>query len=387
MRRSGLLLIAISISISFLTLFASTPASTVQFVFTSDSHFGLTKKTFRGTENVSAADVNASLVAAINALPSTALPNDGGIGGGSAVGPIDFVANAGDIANRAETTDAGQIQPASASWSQFQRIYVDGIHVRDRSGRAAPVFAVPGNHDVSNAVGFHRPMVPATDPSAMVGLYNLMMRPGTPLTVSTFSYPRDRVQTSRDIGGLHFLFVTVWPDSAARSWMQSDLAAVSASTPVIVVTHDQPDAEGKHFTNPVGRHDINAEDKFENLLVDDLADGPTIEAPSIKEQSAFESFLDAHPNIAAYFHGNSNWNQFYDWTGPNQTAALHVFRVDSPMKGDFSAADETKLSFQLATVDVTTGRMTVRECLWNAHRAPGEIVWGASTTVALNLRR
>jgi hypothetical protein len=57
------------------------------------------------------------------------------------------------------------------------------------------------------------------------------------------------------------------------------------------------------------------------------------------------------------------------------------------MKGDFSAADETKLSLQLATVNVTTGRMTVRECLWNAHRAPGEIVWGASTTVALNLRR
>ena len=161
---------------------ATTPSTTVQFVFTSDSHFGLTRKAFRGAENVNASVVNAALVAAINALPAAMIPKDGGIGGNASVGPIDFVANAGDLANRAETTDGGQIQPASASWAEFRRIYLEGVHVRSRDGELAPVFAVPGNHDVSNAVGFHRPMVPATDPSSMVGLYNLMMRPQAALT-------------------------------------------------------------------------------------------------------------------------------------------------------------------------------------------------------------
>ena len=367
---------------------SAVPTGIVQFVFTSDSHFGLTRKAFRGKKDVDAAIVNEALVATINALPSAAIPKDGGIGGGASVGPIDFVANAGDIANRSETTDTEQIQPASVSWTEFQRVYLQGVRLQNHDGQRSPVFVVPGNHDVSNAIGFHRPMVPAVDPSSLIGIYNLMMRPSVPLTSSTFTYPRDRVQTTRDIGGVHFIFLTVWPDSSERAWITRDLASVPASMPVMLVTHDQPDADGKHFTNPTGLHDINATDKFENLLVDALDDGPTIEAPSVREQAGLERFLADHPNVTAYFHGNSNWNQFYDWTGPDQSLALHVFRVDSPMKGNFSANDETVLSFQLATVDMSSRRMTVREVLWNAHRgATGtEITWGASTTVALSPR-
>ena len=360
----------------------------LQFVFTSDSHFGLTRQSFRGRENVDAAIVNEALVASINALPALRLPKDGGIGGGGIVGPIDFVANGGDIANREETTADGQIQPAAVSWSEFQRIYLEGVHVSDHGGRPAPVYVIPGNHDVSNAIGFHRPMAPATDATAFVGIYNLMMRPSVALTPATFSYPRDRVQTTRDIAGVHFMFQTMWPDSSERGWMNRDLATVPATTPVIVFTHDQPDAEAKHFTNPVGQHDINPTDKFENLLVDRFEDGTTTSGVSTVEQSAFEAFLIAHPNVTAYFHGNSNWNQFYDWTGPDNSAALHAFRVDSPMKGDVTATDETRLSFQLATIDTASRRMTVREVLWNSHRgATGtEIAWGASTTVALSPR-
>ena len=50
-----------------------------------------------------------------------------------------------------------------------------------------------------------------------------------------------------------------------------------------------------------------------------------------------------------------------------------------------AADDETRLAFELATVDTTAHRMTVRECLWNAE--PGNpaapIVWGAMRTVSL----
>src|SRR5579883_1406830 len=76
-------------------------SSQVQFVFTSDSHYGLTRS-FRGEENVSAHIVNAALVSQINKLPSAGFPADGGLRSAQPVGPIDFVVDGGDIANRAE---------------------------------------------------------------------------------------------------------------------------------------------------------------------------------------------------------------------------------------------------------------------------------------------
>ena len=92
-----------------------------------------------------------------------------------------------------------------------------------------------------------------------------------------------------------------------------------------------------------------------------------------------------HRNITAYFHGNSNWNEFYDWTGPSHALTLHTFRVDSPMKGAVSGDDETRLSFQVADIEPSTRMLTVRECLWNADPShpTAPLAWGGSTTVAL----
>src|SRR5262249_46395828 len=152
----------------------------------------------------------------------------------------------------------------------------------------------------------------------------------------TFDYDRDRVLYARDVGGVHFVFLQVWPDSLGRAWMERDLARVPSTTPVAIVVHDQPESQAKHFINPNGTHDINAVDQFENLLSDSFADGPTADSPTTIEQAALEAFLEKHPNVTAYFHGNSNWNEIYDWKGPHGRAALHTFRVDSPMKGRYS---------------------------------------------------
>jgi hypothetical protein len=179
------------------------------------------------------------------------------------------------------------------------------------------------------------------------------------------------VLTSRDVEGIHFVFLTVWPDARGRAWLARNLDAVSASTPVVVFAHDQPDAQSKHFTNPNGTHDINAVDRFENLLSD------TFTESRIEE---WESFIGTHPNITAYFHGNSNWNEFYDWSGPRHTVTLHTFRVDSPMKRKDSERDESKLSFHVATIDTRTKMMTVRERLWNSG------TWGESITVNVSPR-
>lgn len=92
--------------------------------------------------------------------------------------------------------------------------------------------------------------------------------------------------------------------------------------PAFIFTHDPPEADAKHFTNPDGKHDINPVDRFQNL-----------------------------------------------------------FRVDSPMKGFDSSSDETLMSFIVVSIEPENMRLTARECLWNADRAPG-IKWGATATIA-----
>ena len=46
--------------------------------YTSDQHYGITRKAFRGLDKVSSRDVNAAMVQAINTLPGISLPADGG---------------------------------------------------------------------------------------------------------------------------------------------------------------------------------------------------------------------------------------------------------------------------------------------------------------------
>jgi len=388
MRKSvPLFLILISIA-----AFLPAQSIQVQFIFTADSHYGLARSTFRGGSNVDAHVGNSAMIAKINRMSEFSFPADGGLRSGQPVGAIDFVVDGGDIANRAETTDEFTIQSASASWSQFHLDYFDGLKLLDSSGRRISVYAVPGNHDASNAIGSYKRMMPPTDATSMVQMYNLMMRPSVARTAASYDYDRDRISFSRDAGGIHFVYIHLWPDSAVRQWMDFDLKRVSSTTPVIVFAHDPPDGDSKHFMNPNGVHDLNEVDQFENLLADTFADSiegvRTATTAPVAEQAEWEAFLRRHSNISGYFHGHNNWNQFYDWTGPHHTVALHTFRVDSPMKGHFSGVDETKLSFQIATIDRSSLAMTVREVLWNADpRQPqGPLSWGASTTVALQPR-
>jgi len=94
--------------------------------------------------------------------------------------------------------------------------------------------------------------------------------------------------------------------------------------------------QSKHLINPNGAHKVNDTDKFENLLSDVFADGNNIDAPSTIEQGQFEAFLRRHPNVTAYFHGNSNWHQVYEWNGPTRSVRLHTVRVrchDNPSLG------------------------------------------------------
>lgn len=362
--------------------------STVQFVLTSDQHYGITRKEFRSAANVDAQTVNMALVAKLNGVSALTFDEDGGIDAGKIVGPIDFVVVGGDIANREEGTREKSIQSAAVSWAQFRSDYIEGLTLKGRDGVTAPLYVIPGNHDVTNAIGFYKPMYPATDATAMAEIYNMTMKPSEKKTKENYNYAKDRVHYSINVGSIHFIFITMWPDSAERAWMEKDLRAVDAMTPVILFAHDEPEVEAKHFINPNGSFDINAKDKFENILADKFADGTTIKNPTTTEQGEFEKFLKAHRNISVYFHGNDHWKRYSDWTGPDDTVVLHVFGVDSPMKGTVSAEDETKLSFYLVTIDSERRLMTVRDCLWNANPAKPEspIAWGEAITIAIEPR-
>lgn len=364
-------------------------AEGLTFLFTSDVHFGITRNSFRGEANVSAARVNAALVRTLNAMPGAVLPDDGGIAAGRAVGPIAFLAITGDLASRQELYPI-HIQPAAASWREFASVYLDGLHLRDAAGQPTRLCLMPGNHDVSNAIGHPNKLVPARDATAMAEIYNRMMHPAELRTAGTYNYETDKINYSADVGGVHAVFLTMWPDTRERAWLEGDLAAVAATTPVFLFCHDHPDVDTRHLINPNGAHDVNGQDRFENVVSDISADGPSAEAPSLVEQRALVAFLKRHRNIVAYFHGHNNWTEFYTWHGPDGDIDLKVFRTDSPMKGRIGAADETKLAFELVSVAADATQMTVRECLWNVRRGenPPErpVDWGLATTVSLQPR-
>ncbi len=360
--------------------------NTVQFVYTSDLHYGITR-TFRGTEKVPASVVNKTMIGQMNALTAVAFPADGGVNASKKVGSIDYVIVTGDITNRQQIG----IQSATTSWAEFKNDYLnDGFTLKNKKNEKVNFLLACGNHDVSNAIGYPKPMSPLTDAASMVNIYNLMLAPATAKTNETYNYATDKINYTREIAGVHFMFVTMWPDSANRVWMEKDLAKVNPTTPVIILTHDQPESEAKHFTNPNGKHDINATDKFENLLEEKLKDGTTTKSATVLEERGFVAFLKAHKNIKAYFHGNDNKNEFYTFEGPDKDIKLPIFRVDSPMKGEISGldakdgrGDESKLSFQVISLDGDTKTLTVRECLWNSTGVASPLVWGESAIISL----
>jgi hypothetical protein len=233
-------------------------------------------------------------------------------------------------------------------------------------------------------------MNPQTDPTALVQIYNKMMNPAQPKTNADYNYATDKINYSLDIHGMHFMFITLWPDSAERIWMQKDLRDVAKTTPVIIFCHDQPTCESKHFTNPVPPYDMTAANKFENLTAEHYKEGNVAlkdDGATAIEQRGWVKFLKLHPNIKAYFHGNSNYNEFYVYKGPDNDVALNTFRVDSPMKGKYSVEDETLLSFQLISLDLRTQTLTVRECLWNTQPTDKmqRVIWGKNVTIALKI--
>ncbi len=358
-----------------LLLFISvhTQAEILKFIYVSDSHYGLFR-TFRGHDKVSAENVNKALLSVVNHLPADTLPADSGVAASTRIGSVDFIVHTGDIANRMQDG----VQTATQSWKQFEKGWYGSLTLKTKDGKATPIYLLPGNHDTSNAIGYPKPMRPKTDATSLVEIFNRMTHPSTPRTVLTYHYQQDKVHYAFTQDGIHFVFLHIWPDSQERYWMEKDLKTLKKGTPVILFTHDPPTVEAKHFLNPHGKHDINTTDRFENLLCDTSSVPDRKDIPT-KERKALADFLLRHPSVKAYFHGHTNYNEFYDWRTDDGKKILSIFRVDSPMKGELSSVDESRLSFQVVCIDTDQHLMTVRECLWNRH----PLQWGESKTISI----
>jgi hypothetical protein len=361
-----------SLSCFFLLLFVSNFAiakdkdSVINFIFTSDVHFGLTKEEFRGKQQVPAIEINKAMMQAMNHISANQIYGNG----------IDALIITGDIANRMENG----VQSATKSWEQFKEVFIDSNHLQKTNATKSELFVVPGNHDMSNAIGFHRSMEPKKDAASMIGIYNLMFPNNQ---VSKFDSSLTRIHYSRDIKGVHFIFLSLYPDSAERVWMEKDLKNISASTPVFLFAHSIPDVEPRFFENPNGIHDINEEDKFENLVPERYKDGRNVKGETTIEQNEFADFIIQHPNIKIYFHGHENWTEYYNYAGPKKNINLTCIRTDSPMKGRISLKDEKKLAFELISINTHSGLLTVKEVLWNANLNSNEHGWGLEATYNL----
>ena len=350
--------------------------SIVQFIFTSDVHFGLKKEKFQNKTKVSAFEVNNAMAYNMSHIVGNILPKDNGIGENEIIKGIDALVITGDITNRMENG----VQAATQSWEEFKTVYIKNLHLKKSDQKEADLFIVPGNHDISNAIGFHRPMLPKKDPAAMIGIYNLMF-PNK--QINKYDSVLSRVHYSRDIKGVHFIFLSLYPDSAERVWMEKDLAIISKNMPVLLFAHSIPEAEPRFFENPNGIHDINEEDKFENLVPERYKDDNNVKGLTTIEQNGFTEFIKLHPNIKAYFHGHENFTQFYTYQGPKKDINLSCIRTDSPMKGRVSLKDETKLAYEIVTININKKALTIREVLWNTGNDSSKIQWGSSATINL----
>ena len=53
------------------------------------------------------------------------------------------------------------------------------------------------------------------------------------------------------------------------------------------------------------------------------------------------------------------------------------------MKGRVSLKDETKLAYEIVTINTNKKALTIREVLWNTGNDSSKIQWGSSATINL----
>ncbi|MCL2640914.1 MAG: metallophosphoesterase [Phycisphaerales bacterium] len=341
-------------------------AETYTFIYTSDLHYG------QGGWAKTSQETNQAMIDAMNNMP---LP--------SGVSKIDFMVVTGDIANRNDGTAANQ--SAAISWSQFQADYLGTENTGNISGGRlsfnVPIYLQVGNHDISNAIGLNKNPI---DTTVYAQIYNRMlpyMKAASPLPLTNaatpLNYAAHTVNYSINVGGstvdgkqtggVHIMFVNMWPDKGVQAWMDENLKTVNKSTPVLLFTHAPANnPELRFFRNPAAPDTYNS--TYQGLLPYTLGTGG--DYTSLDEAKLeLQNWLLANTNITAYFSGHIHSNGGFN---VDPVTGVNFFRVDSPMRSDLSL-----LSYHVCTIDAIAQTLLVRQYFWHTG------MWGSETTVSI----
>ena len=74
-----------------------------------------------------------------------------------------------------------------------------------------PIYLVPGNHDISNAIGYPKTLTPAKDETSAIEIYNHNMPEFGSRKISSFDYTANKVHYTFIKDNLRFAFVGIWP--------------------------------------------------------------------------------------------------------------------------------------------------------------------------------
>ena len=290
---------------------ASARAREAHFVFTADQHYGMSRPAFRGCTDVSADTVNAAMVEAINSLVDAVFPLDGGVMAGKAVGGAEYVISAGDIASKLTGAGTGPALTASQCWELFKRQYCGGVALKNSGGRKAEILAIPGNHEISTALGRYPPAFPLPDAGAMVGMFNRAHNAS--LRPEEYDFAAHKVTMARDLAGVRLLLVQLWPDEEARAYIAREIAASPADTPIILVCHFPPGVSAVYRESPERKFGAVPENTCGTVPADAAGQARIVEL-SREERRAFAGFIKQHPSIVAYFHGHHHNNHSWVFT-------------------------------------------------------------------------
>jgi hypothetical protein len=224
---------------------------------------------------------NLQQVECMNDLPGTAYPE----ATGGYVAPPRAVLDLGD-------TIHGSIHLPDA-WSQYFADY--GTNGTDGT-LLYPHYAICGNHDFSG-------------PEPDYVRNQIIARYGAGSYV--VEYP-----------GFTLIMVDYGPDADQLAWVQTQLAAIGTSTPIIIATH-------------IGFDDTNS-------IPDEWSQA---------EADAFIAAIASY-NVIGYFYGHVHTVSFYTYSG------LNVYRVGSP-------ADEFTNHNSVVVVKITQTNMYVNEYQWS----------------------
>ena len=312
----------------------------VAFFLIGDTHY-LAEKENPATLDARSAETTSSLVASLNRLPGTPIPEHAG---GGAVSVPRGVIHAGDVIDSGDKQSGVHLKMQDSEWQTFAADF--GLNGGDGKLKY-PVFEVHGNHDSPHGEGL-----------AIRRIIERNQRRAGLKKVSP-----NGLHYSWDWGPVHFvnLGIVVGSDPAVTrkrrynpldslAFLTSDLAEhVGSSGRPVVITH--------HV------------DVLRYSVACDPAAAPDSKEWDPCDVSAFHKALGDY-QVAAILYGHTHTRNIFRWDGTTTRAAtgIPVFNVDN--SSHFSGPEQAFLYFEISDRQITAREYATKDRWKTAHWTP-----------------